>query len=1196
VTNERVKEVAALLANPSTLIFAGAGVSVWSGLPTWPALLSKLIERADALAPSPLAAAHAHFRSGNYLDVGDIVEDALGPDELLRTIRSDLGFESAVPSKAHELITSFPSKCFVTTNFDSLIENQITIETGLRPKVVTNLDPIDMPSVTRADADRFVFKPHGDLDRASSIVLSRKRYLSGLAGPGAQSPAAQCLRLLMASRPVVFFGYSLSDLDFQLIHQSLRDIFSGSGPPIWAIMPNLPEHSHEHLWAYGIRALHYDLKKEATGGAAHAPFLDLLELVHSELPASCRSLVGPTMLDFARYGARLAQQKPAPGWDLRVGIRKNAAAREWMYSEHTSLLKILSERNESYLMLGSAGSGKSFSIREYIATAGRQLVDWALSPQPVDGPIALPILLDARLYAGSFANLYEAAVPPELAPNALGKDVVVTLIIDSLDEMPSAYLESGDWLPDLDSLIAQLRSPRLVIASRREELAARPELARANIFPLDRDVVHSEMASVGVALAGRDRELAQALHTPFILKCAIEIIPKEPMIKSVRELLQSFVGARLAKIPNEDSRDQLLAAVMRAAYSASSQGVDTIASHSILEEILYQGILEVDARRYVNQMVEVGLLDSEIGDNVRFIHRSVLEFLASLELLRKISVRQADVHQLLESRRWDNVIAWCAGAIGSADARSLFDAVADQDLGLAARIAKNAEVGRAELLSLVLERSKGPGTSYAVEAEIKETVFPPECKTSLLELATRPDTLGQSAAQALIPLLSKREVLKAVAELASPSPQLFPTGYTYAKLAETLSTEGLKKLLKKAGEAIDADPDLFLNDDFDEISDRIEGAIVGAIQAAPAIVIAWAESGSEAVQKASIGSMWKARNRAGLEYLIRQWDRGFAEASFPLSMIIDDEASWIHLLEPTSSRLKILETHLSRDLERSTYHLLSKLADLSESWRSALEKMVDNQSDSIKKLALQLSIPHLKRAATEHTLDILCAGGKDAKVALPLIGLLDRNEVANQIDRVIYLIEMDNSEVLKNISGLIGFPFVQIDCISWNRYRRITEVVKTLSKSRRNDHEYEADRLSSWVGSGMTDDALSKFLEVLNNRNLDRRFEMELILPHVAPSRISTDDLTPEAAITCVNCFISGRDLMFSSWSPGSIASEKFIKDVVIPLSGIVKSRPQRARLNAILVDAGDRHGVRYELLDQGELPKSRQHDGVYVA
>jgi hypothetical protein len=117
------------------------------------------------------------YASGDLLDAADKLTDVMTPLEMVSVMRSDLGFADARPHSVHALLTRLGPERFVTTNYDSLIEQQLGLEGRLGAyRTITNRQVAELADIQKASADQFVFKPHGDIADADSIVLSTTHY------------------------------------------------------------------------------------------------------------------------------------------------------------------------------------------------------------------------------------------------------------------------------------------------------------------------------------------------------------------------------------------------------------------------------------------------------------------------------------------------------------------------------------------------------------------------------------------------------------------------------------------------------------------------------------------------------------------------------------------------------------------------------------------------------------------------------------------------------------------------------------------------------------------------------------------------------------------------------------------------------------------------------------------------------------
>ncbi len=131
-------------------------------------------------------------------------------------------------TRFHRAVGQVPYfKEIVTTNWDDYFETQ----TGAIPLVQgSDFDYWDLPQ-------RKVLKVHGSVLNPGSIVATRDEYDRSLEAlrSGALGTAA---KHLLATRSVVFVGYSLRDDDIRLVIESLRDDLNSAARPTYFVHPN----------------------------------------------------------------------------------------------------------------------------------------------------------------------------------------------------------------------------------------------------------------------------------------------------------------------------------------------------------------------------------------------------------------------------------------------------------------------------------------------------------------------------------------------------------------------------------------------------------------------------------------------------------------------------------------------------------------------------------------------------------------------------------------------------------------------------------------------------------------------------------------------------------------------------------------------------------------------------------------------
>jgi len=201
--SSRLPELANAVAKGDAVFFIGAGLSAGAGLPTWVELVD---EMRAALTPAPTET--------NPMLIAQFYRNSYGDHALYTFLRKALRGRNVPPTPAHLTLASLPVRAFFTTNYDSLLER--ALEANHRPvHVITDDQEVGLWN----EADEVqVLKLHGDLDQASSIVLTEEDYVRFLCDNLA---VQRKLTEAFSWRTVIFLGYSLSDPDISLIYNNI---------------------------------------------------------------------------------------------------------------------------------------------------------------------------------------------------------------------------------------------------------------------------------------------------------------------------------------------------------------------------------------------------------------------------------------------------------------------------------------------------------------------------------------------------------------------------------------------------------------------------------------------------------------------------------------------------------------------------------------------------------------------------------------------------------------------------------------------------------------------------------------------------------------------------------------------------------------------------------------------------------------
>jgi hypothetical protein len=235
---EQLKQI---LRQKDTVLFVGSGISMWSGLPSWAGMIEELaqfVERAGANADL----IRAEAGRGDLLQAASYGFDKLTKPQIGDFIRSACRYGTAKPHDIHRKIVSLGPRCFITTNYDDLVEQSLRKwqpDRFYRPPI-TNRQLTETAEIVHARAIDFIFKPHGDAADSESIILTREQYRR-LLPQGERQAALESLKMLLASRPVVYLGFGLRDPDFIYVRDLLANTYKGGTRDHYGIMADVSE-------------------------------------------------------------------------------------------------------------------------------------------------------------------------------------------------------------------------------------------------------------------------------------------------------------------------------------------------------------------------------------------------------------------------------------------------------------------------------------------------------------------------------------------------------------------------------------------------------------------------------------------------------------------------------------------------------------------------------------------------------------------------------------------------------------------------------------------------------------------------------------------------------------------------------------------------------------------------------------------
>ncbi|MBS7416996.1 SIR2 family NAD-dependent protein deacylase [Pseudomonas syringae] len=725
-----------VLAQSDTIIFVGSGISLWSGLPTWSGMIEELavfLERDGRSAEL----VRAEARKGDLLQAASYGFDKLTKQQIGEFIREACRYGKAKPHQIHQKIVSLGPRCFITTNYDNLVEESLRLWQRDRfyAPPVTNRHLTATAEIVSARSTDFIFKPHGDAADSESIILTREQYRR-LLPQGESQAALESVKILLASRPVVYLGFGLRDPDFMFVRDWLTNIYKGGVRDHYAVMADVREQEVDY-WRdnYGIHLVGYNTLERPDKTRDHSPLITLLDNLLDVPESDIGSLFDPNssdvLLALARHAAVLSRYSIRdPEFPIRVkldGDRKRSSVNSSYRFGFNSVEKLLESGPVRLVLTGLPGAGKSYSLRRAAARLADKLNDICLSTSLRQEEIVVPIVVDLKFYKGDLNALVSQVLPESLPFHELIKSYKVKIFIDSFNEMPREYLENGSYEADFLNFTAMIGSSSLVIGSRTTDGLSRLELPTFRLDFIERHSVVKKLRQLGVSFEGRfSDEMLRLIQRPFyfqyILSGKIELPDDAHPKDFYRCLFENVSSAFYERFQFYLNIEKVLSST---AYTALDKGAEAFLISDLRGDL--SGVLPTDSQivplDVINWLVSESILIPYSKGRIGFVHQSITEYLAATELARRYVLDPSGLKEKLSLRRWDQGLFLTLSFLSDQQAKEFIADVVAADMALAINASKYVESGREEVVTSLLDslyslKSNGVELSPHIESSV----------------------------------------------------------------------------------------------------------------------------------------------------------------------------------------------------------------------------------------------------------------------------------------------------------------------------------------------------------------------------------------------------------------------------------------------------------------------------------------------
>ena len=194
IKNIRVLKKA--IAERKLVVFAGAGISIDSGTPSWEDLIKSL--RYEISIPD---------NESDYLRIAQMYFNERQHKELIDKLRDVLKHKKLRYNEIHEEIFELNPEHIITTNFDDLLEQ--VIKAKAYPFSVIKKDS-EFPYGRNT---KLLVKMHGDLEEANVVIKEDDYTEYSQSHPLIES----FIKGVFANKIVLFIGYSFSDINLKIL-------------------------------------------------------------------------------------------------------------------------------------------------------------------------------------------------------------------------------------------------------------------------------------------------------------------------------------------------------------------------------------------------------------------------------------------------------------------------------------------------------------------------------------------------------------------------------------------------------------------------------------------------------------------------------------------------------------------------------------------------------------------------------------------------------------------------------------------------------------------------------------------------------------------------------------------------------------------------------------------------------------------
>jgi SIR2-like domain len=267
-------QLATAIHERRAILFAGAGLSISVGLPSWRDLIAHMAEELGLGQDSIPRHSISYHTLAEYYRIS---KGSIGPLRSWMDRNWKISEHDIRDSRLHKLIIDLDFPIIYTTNYDRNIESAYDAR-GIKYVKVANARDIARIN----DDSTQIIKFHGDFEDDQSLVITETDYFDRLEF---DSPLDIKFRSDALGKTVLFIGYSMTDMNIRLLLHKLWRTWRVSGyernrPSSFVFMSRADPIQEAVLAQWGLTAVTGDSDDPE---AALAEFLTELHMRVSQL-------------------------------------------------------------------------------------------------------------------------------------------------------------------------------------------------------------------------------------------------------------------------------------------------------------------------------------------------------------------------------------------------------------------------------------------------------------------------------------------------------------------------------------------------------------------------------------------------------------------------------------------------------------------------------------------------------------------------------------------------------------------------------------------------------------------------------------------------------------------------------------------------------------------------------------------------